>query len=118
MTHGMHILVAEDEDLVAMTLAEILEAEGYRVTVTHTGQDAIDVDTGDPADLLITDMRMPTVGGEVVIRTLRDKRPNLPIIVMTGYSEQIPSEEPGRLVVLRKPFSMSIIARQVQALLR
>lgn len=118
MVDGMHILVAEDEDLVAMALAEVLEAEGFRVTVTHNGQDAIHADALDPADLLVTDMRMPILGGKVVIETLRDKRPDLPIIVMTGFSEYLPDEEPGRLVVLRKPFAMSALVRHAEAFLR
>ncbi|MCM8738574.1 response regulator [Azospirillum sp. A1-3] len=114
----MHILVAEDEDLVAMALAEVLEDEGFRVTLTHNGQDAIDADALDPADLLVTDMRMPILGGKILIETLRAKRPNLPVIVMTGYSEHLPNDEPGRLVVLRKPFSLSTLAQHAEAFLR
>lgn len=117
MVGGVHILVAEDEDLVAMALAEVLEAEGFRVTVTHNGQKAIDTDVLDPADLLVTDMRMPIIGGKALIETLRAKRPNLPVIVMTGYSEDLPNDEPGRLVVLRKPFSMSTLVRHAVAFL-
>jgi CheY-like chemotaxis protein len=118
MTGGVHILVAEDEDLVAMALSEVLEAEGFRVTMTHSGQEAIDADALDPADLLVTDMRMPVLGGKALIKTLRERRPNLPIIVMTGYSEHLPNEEPGRLVVLRKPFSMSALVRKAVVFLR
>ncbi len=118
MVGGVHILVAEDEDLVAMALAEVLEAEGFRVTVTHNGQEAIDTDVLDPADLLVTDMRMPILGGKALIEALRAKRPNLPIIVMTGYSEDLPNDEPGHLVVLRKPFSLSTLAQHAEAFLR
>jgi CheY-like chemotaxis protein len=118
MTGGVHILVADDEDLVAMALSEVLEAEGFRVTMTHNGQEAIDADALDPADLLVTDMRMPVLGGRALIETLRERRPNLPIIVMAGYSEHLPNEEPGRLVVLRKPFSMSALVRKAVVLLR
>ncbi|MFS2011985.1 response regulator [Azospirillum sp. CT11-132] len=117
MTYGTHILVAEDEDLVALALAEVLEAEGFRVTITHNGQEAIATDVADPADLLVTDMRMPILGGHDVIRALRDRRPSLPVIVLTGYSEYLPKEEPDRLVVLHKPFSMITLVGQVQALL-
>lgn len=118
MTHGMHILVAEDEHLVAMTLAEVLGNAGFRVTITCNGRDAVDADANDPADLLVTDMRMPILGGSDVIQAMRDRRPNLPVIVLTGYSERLPKEEPSRLVVLPKPFSMSTLVRQAEALLR
>ena len=118
MTGRVHILVAEDEDLVAMALTDVLEEEGFRVTVTHNGQEAIDADILDPADLLVTDMQMPILGGRALIEALRAKRPNLPIIVMTGYSEDLLDDEPGHLVVLRKPFSLSTLAQHAEAFLR
>ncbi|HYF88071.1 response regulator [Azospirillum sp.] len=118
MAGGVHILVAEDEDLVAMALAEVLKAEGFRVTMTYNGQEVIDADAFGPADLLVTDMRIPVLGRKVLIETLRERRPSLPIIVMTGYSEHLPDDDPGRLVVLRKPFSMSTLVRHAEAFLR
>lgn len=112
-----HVLIAEDEDLVAWVVAEILEAEGFRVTVTHNGLQALEADAADPADILLTDMRMPVMGGEALIRVIRQRRPDLPIIVTTGFSEHIPTEEPGRLVVLRKPYSLSALVPRIKALL-
>ncbi|WP_455179406.1 response regulator [Azospirillum melinis] len=112
-----HVLIAEDEDLVAMAVGEFLESEGFRVTVTHNGLEAIEADTADPADILLTDMRMPVMGGEALIRIIRQRRPELPIVVTTGYSEHLPAEEPGRLTVLRKPYSLSVLAPTITALL-
>ncbi|WP_377810291.1 response regulator [Azospirillum sp. A29] len=112
-----HVLIAEDEDLVAMAVAEILTSEGFRVTVTHNGLEAIEADAADPADLLVTDMRMPVMGGEALIRIIRQRRPALPIVVTTGFSAYLPNEEPGRLVILRKPYSVSALAPTITALL-
>ncbi|HYF86600.1 response regulator [Azospirillum sp.] len=112
-----HLLIAEDENLAAMALIEILEAEGFRVTLAHNGVEALEVDEKDPATLLLTDMRMPGMGGGALIRTLQRRRADLPIIVMTGYCEHLPREVPGRLVVLRKPYSLSALAGHVRALL-
>lgn len=117
MRSSLHVLLAEDEDLVAMVVAEILEAEGFRVTVTHNGLAAVEADAADPADILLTDMRMPVMGGEALIRMIRQRRPDLPIVVMTGYSEHIPVEEPGRLMVLRKPYAVSALAPAIRAFL-
>lgn len=117
MLGSSHVLLAEDEDLVAMVVAEVLESEGFRVTVTHNGLAAIEADAADPADLLLTDMRMPGMDGEALIRIIRQRRPNLPVVVTTGYSEQIPDEEPGRLMVLRKPYSLSALIPVITALL-
>lgn len=112
-----HLLVVEDDNLVAMVLAEILEAEGFRVTLAHNGVQALEADEKDPATLLLTDMRMPVMGGEALIRMIRQRNAELPIIITTGYSEYIPQEVPGRLIVLRKPYTPSTLISQVKALL-
>lgn len=117
MTPAPHILIAEDEDLVGLALAELLGERGFRVTVTHDGLEALQADETDPADLLITDMRMPLLNGTSLIAHLRRRRPTLPIIVMTGYSDAVPPEEPGRLTVLRKPFVLQGAADAVRNLL-
>lgn len=117
MPYSPHVLLAEDEDLVAMVVAEVLEFEGFRVTVTHNGLAAVEADAADPADLLVTDMRMPVMDGAALIRIIRQRRPDLPVVVTTGFSEHIPDEKPGRLVVLRKPYSMSALTAMVKALL-
>jgi CheY-like chemotaxis protein len=112
-----HVVVAEDEALVAMMVAEILEEQGHRVTVTHDGQQALDAEQADPADLLLTDLRMPRLDGNALIRRIREHRPDLPIIVMTGYSEEMPCEEVGRLVILRKPVAPDTLEAAVKSLL-
>lgn len=117
MNGSPHVLVAEDEDLVALVVAEMLEAAGFRVTVVQNGQKAIEADAADAADLLVTDMRMPVLEGEALIRCLRQRRTDLPIIVMTGYSEDLPDEEPGCLIILRKPFPLEALVHHVGSLL-
>ncbi len=117
MSDFPHILIAEDEDLVAMVVAETLEAEGFRVTIARNGLETVEADAADPADLLLTDMRMPVMSGNALIRIIRQRRPDLPIIVTTGYSEHLPDEDPGRLVILRKPYSLSVLTPMIFALL-
>ncbi|CAO3408572.1 response regulator [Azospirillum largimobile] len=117
MPYSPHILLAEDEVLVAMLVAEVLESEGFRVTVTHNGLEAIGADTADPADLLLTDMRMPVMNGAALIRILRQRRPDLPVVVTTGFNEHLLEEEPGRLVLLRKPYSLSALIPAITAML-
>lgn len=112
-----HVLIAEDESLAALAMAYVLEAEGFRVTVARNGVEAIEADADDPADLLITDMRMPVMDGAALIRAMREGRPDLPIIVASGFSDDLPPPEPGRLVVLRKPYSPSAMASTITALL-
>ncbi|CAO3360697.1 response regulator [Azospirillum melinis] len=112
-----HVLIAEDESLVALAMAFILESEGYRVTVACNGVEAVEADTDDPADILITDMRMPVMDGAALIRAIRERRPDLPVIVVSGFSEHLPRPEPGRLVVMRKPYDLAAMAPTITALL-
>ncbi|WP_448206350.1 response regulator [Azospirillum sp. sgz302134] len=112
-----HVIVAEDDAVVAVTVAEALEALGYRVTIGRNGFDAIKIDQADPADVLITDIRMPHVDGTTLISRMRELRPELPILVTSGCTEQLPEEEPGQLAVVPKPFTEDAIIRNVKALL-
>lgn len=117
VTVPVHVIVAEDEPLVAITVASQLEDGGYRVTVANNGHEAIEADLADAADILVTDLRMPALDGLGLIAHMRERRPCLPIVVMTGYSERLPREEPGRLVIVRKPFWGDRITTAVSALL-
>src|SRR5918998_4445718 len=82
----VRVLVAEDEALIAMSLADLLEAEGYEVALAPDGADALDAarGMGDALDVLVTDLNMPRMGGEDLIRELRAERPGLPVVVVTG----------------------------------
>jgi CheY-like chemotaxis protein len=78
--------VAEDEALIALSLADLLEAEGYDVALAPDGADALDAARrlGDALRVLVTDLNMPRMGGEDLIRELRAERPGLPVVVVTG----------------------------------
>src|ERR671933_813551 len=67
---GVQVLVAEDEALIALSLADLLEAEGHEVVVAPDGADALEAARrlGDALDVLVTDLRMPRMGGEDLIR--------------------------------------------------
>lgn len=83
---GTRVLVAEDEALIALSLADLLEAEGYEVALAFDGADALDAARrmGDALCVLVTDLNMPRMGGEDLVRALRAERPGLPVVVVTG----------------------------------
>ena len=83
---GTRVLLAEDEALIALSLADLLEAEGHDVLVAPDGADALEAARrlGDALDVLVTDLNMPRMGGEDLIRALRAERPGLPVVVVTG----------------------------------
>lgn len=117
MPDSPHVIVAEDEPLVAVTVAGMLEEGGYRVTLARDGLEALAADERDPADVLVTDLRMPRLDGVALIERIRERRPGLPIVVMTGYSETFPDASTGRMVVILKPFWGDQITRAVGAML-
>ncbi|TWA70631.1 response regulator receiver domain-containing protein [Azospirillum baldaniorum] len=115
VTAPLHILVAEDESLAAMALEDFLSRKGYRVTLAQDGQEGLERYSADPADLVITDLRMPRMDGRALIRELRIRAAGLPILVMTGFlsmeagEDDLTSDRWQPLVVLRKPVSPQVI---------
>ena len=109
---AVRVLVAEDEALIALSLADLLEAEGYDVALAPDGMDALDAARrlGDALAVLVTDLTMPRMGGEDLIRALRAERPGLPVVVVTGSAPFGGVEElrrhaggDGLLLLLLKP---------------
>ncbi|CAO3378626.1 response regulator [Azospirillum argentinense] len=115
VTTPLHVLVAEDEALAAMALEDFLSRKGYRVTLAQDGQEGLERYSADPADLVITDLRMPRMDGRALIRELRTRAAGLPILVMTGFlsmeagEDDLTADRWQPLVVLRKPVSPQVI---------
>jgi DNA-binding NtrC family response regulator len=104
-----HILVADDEAIAAMALERFLTRKGYRVSTAPNGVEALEIHRRDPADVVVTDIRMPRGGGRELIANLRSGDADLPIVVMTGYMSL--NDEEGitvndRMVVLQKPIEI------------
>jgi CheY-like chemotaxis protein len=112
---SLRVLVAEDEALIALSLADLLEAEGCEVHLAMDGAAAMAtaLSLGCTLDLLITDLNMPGMTGEDLIRCLRFERPLLPVLVITGSAPAGGAEElrrqgggEGPLSLLHKPVSI------------
>ena len=109
---GLRIILAEDDALTAMLLADCLEAEGHSVVVAKDGVQALAAARGlDALDLLVTSLRMPSLSGEGLIRALWAERPGLPVVVITGSTLPGGAEAlrrtvgyGGPLALLHKPF--------------
>jgi len=83
---ALRVLMAEDEPLAAEVIEEGLVEAGFEVLAATDGQEALDLAAnGAGFDLLLTDLRMPRLDGKGLIAELRARRPDLPVVVMTGY---------------------------------
>lgn len=111
----MNILAIDDEEEVLLMLEEILVSEGHTVSVAKSTDEAQELLKGVTFDLIITDLKMPSMNGLYFVDILRSLYPNLPIIVVSG---QVKSErkllELGVSEVLRKPVSIEEITTAVK----
>ncbi|MBR9972080.1 response regulator [Magnetospirillum sulfuroxidans] len=106
------ILLADDEVLAAMMLADHLQQRGYDVHVAHDGQEAFELCHNNVYDAVITDIRMPRMDGMELIRRLEELQPGTPIIVASGHIRGAEAEHlPDSVVKLvGKPFSLPQIS--------
>ncbi len=106
------VLVVDDDPLVAMGTVAMLEDLGHRVREAASGREALEIIEADAAiDLVVTDQAMPGMTGVELARRLRALRPDLPIILSTGFAELKPEESAPALPRLRKPFRQGDLER-------
>lgn len=103
------IMVVDDEATVSITLKRMLEKDGYKVTIFNDSLEAVSTFRNSPDyfDLIITDMTMPKMTGLELVREMLAFRPELPILLMSGFSEPNDREKSLKLGVrdfLSKPF--------------
>ena len=111
------ILVVDDDALVAMSTVGMLEDLGHEVIEAHSGAGAVEVlRRGQRVDLMITDFSMPGMTGLQLMTAARQLRPELPILLATGYAE-LPSGEQISVPRLGKPYKQSQLAAEIAKLL-
>ena len=112
------ILIAEDEPVVRDLILTTLRRYGYAVLAASDGREAMSILDGDGAgiDLLVSDVVMPNVGGLELLELARSKRPGLPVILISGYSEKLlpAGSVASDVMLLEKPFT----ARQLTDAIR
>jgi len=114
------ILLVEDEEPVRRFGARALRNSGYKVVEAQNGEVAIELLDKEKYDLLITDMVMPKANGPMVIAAARAKMPDLPVICISGYTQESIAREVENIEnvsFLAKPFSLKQLASRVQDVL-
>jgi CheY-like chemotaxis protein len=114
-----HILLIDDEATLAEFGKESLEALGYSVVAKTSSIEAWEVFQAQPQefDLVITDQTMPGLTGMALAQQLLEIRPDIPIILCTGYSEQVTknrAREMGIREFMMKPLIMRDLARTIR----
>jgi two-component system cell cycle sensor histidine kinase/response regulator CckA len=123
LTGAGTILLVEDEDAVRLFSARALRNKGYKVVEAKSGEAALELISGGAAniDLLITDVVMPQMDGTTLIKHVRERRPEMKVICISGYAEEafrnrLDSAESVHF--LPKPFSLDQLAGKVKEVMR
>ena len=108
------ILAVDDDELVLMNTVAMLEEFGHTVVQAAGGGQALEILAGDQTiQLMVTDQAMPGMTGMQLAQRVRETRPDLPIVLATGFA-QLPADATPSLPRLSKPFTMSELARVVE----
>ncbi|SRR5579884_995091 len=103
-----HVLVVDDEKVQAAILQEILTSEGINVTAISDSVKALDLVKETDFDIVVTDLRMPRMGGLELLRSIKTLKPSMTVIVMTAYGTietAVQAMREGAYDYVTKPFS-------------
>lgn len=117
----MRILVIEDESAIADFIERGLAAEGYDVEAVHDGERGLQRALDSEFSLLILDRMLPGLDGMDVLGVLRERRPDLPVIMLTargGVRHRVEGLDAGAVDYVTKPFEFEELAARVRAHLR
>lgn len=112
------ILIVDDEEIIRDFLSEVLE--DFDITLACDGDEAIEKLKAKRFDLILTDMRMPNVSGEEVVKAAREEDPDAKVIVISGYASLYTvsqSVNNGAFAFLSKPFSIKDLMQTVNSAL-
>ena len=115
-TPSLSVLVVDDEQFVRETLAEMLTDLEHTVTIAGGGREALEKLNGSKFDLVFTDLAMPEMDGWETARAIRKKRPDVPVILVTGYgaTTEPPSGEVDLVSgIIGKPFNFDQVSKTI-----
>jgi DNA-binding response OmpR family regulator len=118
---SIRVLIAEDDASLRQGLIDLLEGEGYAVTPTADGKEALDAFHAEQPDLVLLDVMMPEMSGYDVCREIRKQDNHTPIIMLTAKGEEIDKVvglELGADDYVTKPFGLHELRARIAAVLR
>jgi CheY-like chemotaxis protein len=114
------LLIVEDEPAVRNLVASSLRSEGYHLLLAGSAEEALVILAAHRGaiDLLLTDAIMPGRSGIELARMLTDDRPGLPVVLMSGYTEEtLPTSVAQTWSLLQKPFTPRDLRRRIKEVL-
>jgi len=122
-TEDLVVLIVDDKEEVLSIFSEGLGDLGYRCITSPGGKEALmEFDAVDGAvDVAVIDLIMPEMDGEELFIALRDRAPDLPVIIASGYSDDTKAQkliDEGANAYIRKPFSLSLLVAEIERVIR
>jgi len=111
------ILVVDDDALISMATVDMLEDLGHTVLEARSGRQALEIiGSGQKIDVMMTDHAMPGMTGMELAELVRDRLPDLPILLATGYAE-LPAKPKFELPRISKPYAQDVLKKELEKLL-
>jgi len=114
------VLVIDDEKVVLDSVAKILTDEGYDVDANVSGREGLNQALEEQYDIVLTDIRMPDIGGMRVLRDIKRTKPSLPVVMITGYASvksSVQAMKLGAADYVEKPFTPDQLIKAVDTAL-
>ncbi len=109
MTSQERVLIVDDEEQMRELLAKVLEKNGYQVAAAGDGAQALALLEKEPVDLVVTDVRMPGLGGMEALKSIKELNPDIIVIIMTAFGsidQAVQAVKEGAYDYINKPFKI------------
>lgn len=117
---ALNVLVVDDEPRVCEVISAYLRSDGHGVTTASNGREGLEKFQSHPFDLIVTDRAMPEMSGDQMAGFIKQVRPDMPIVLLTGFGAliEVTGEQPKDVdVVLGKPVTLGALRRTIGSLL-
>ena len=110
-------LVIDDEQIILDSIRKILSKEAYSLDLTTKSREGLELALNNTYDLVLTDIRMPDIGGMRILRDIKRKKPETQVIILTGYAtvkSAVDAMKLGASDYLEKPFTPEILLKTIE----
>ncbi len=114
------VLVIDDESIVLDSVKKILTAEDFEVDPAQSSREGLERAMSREYDLVLTDIRMPEIGGMRILRDIKRSRPTLPVVIFTGYAtvqSAVQAMKLGASDYIEKPFTPDMLLTTIKKVL-
>jgi len=116
----MKVLVIDDEQIVLDSVKKILSQENFQVDTAISSRQGLDLALQKDYDIVLTDIRMPEIGGMRVLRDIKRAKPSCPVMIITGYAtvqSAVQAMKLGATDYIEKPFTPEELVKAVKSAL-